>query len=88
MAKPGKALCPRPITFEGREIDFRPGDTLPLNDACEALRFINAAEALGDGGIQEKTPEGFQAMAEECRRIGGGPGGAPPHLQSGGRSRR
>jgi RHS repeat-associated protein len=64
--------------FEGRPVRLSPGQTLPLRDACELLRFINKVRALPSGGVEDLTDEGLDALGAQCQRIGGGPGGASP----------
>ncbi len=67
------------MTFEGRHIVLNPGDETELPDACTAVRFVNAVHDAGQG-VNDRTPEGLEALQEQCTASGGGPGGAPGPL--------
>src|SRR5438093_5311254 len=71
---------PLDFDFEGDHVVLNKGDRLSDLDACKLIRFINAASAQdGGGGVDDQTPEGLDAVQEECSAMGGGPGGlAPP----------
>lgn len=64
--------------FEGTRVQLNPGDKFGLQDACQAVRFVNHVRAVENQGVRDETSEGLDAMQALCTGQGGGPGGASP----------
>jgi RHS repeat-associated protein len=69
------------IDFEGDHVVLAPGARYTLPDACSILRFINAVHAQEGSGVTDATPEGIDAVQQECIAAGGtGTGTVPSPL--------
>lgn len=72
---------PATFNFEGQQVRLDgPNRSFVANDACTALRFINAYQAATNAGLKgdQQTRETYAQAQRECQAIGGGPGGQPP----------